>query len=602
LMRAYSACAKPEVAHKVFDKTPERNIVIYNVMIRSYVNNHSFTNAISIYKDMAVSSVAPDHYTLPCILKACSASNDLKLGLQIHCTALKTGLGSTLYTGNGLISMYGKFGDFAGASWVLDEMPYKDVISWNSLIAGYSQNARFEEALKVCERMEFLSLRPDSATMASLLPAVTNTSMENIVLVEKIFSNMSKKELAAWNVMISVYSKNSMSSEAVRIYSEMVASGVEPDVMTIASILPACGDLSAASLGKRIHEYVDVKGFTQNLSVGNALVDMYAKCGCLKEARDVFEAMAIRDVISWTSMISAYGKSGEGKEAVDLFSKMVASGHVPDSVAFVSILSACSHAGLLSEGRRLYKSMIEEYRIVPGLEHFSCMVDLLGRAGDVDEAYDHIKRMPMKPNEKIWGALLNACHVYNNVDIGVIAADRLFQLSPRESGYYVLLSNMYTKGRRWKDASLVRLAMKRNGIKKLPGVSNVEVDNVVHAFLAGDRYHPESDVIYEELEKLLGKIREAGYVPITEAALHDVEEEDKENHLGVHSEKLAIVFALMNTQPGLPIRITKNLRVCEDCHIAVKFISDITQRRITVRDTNRFHHFENGNCSCRDYW
>ncbi|GFQ08686.1 putative pentatricopeptide repeat-containing protein at3g49142 [Phtheirospermum japonicum] len=503
-MRAYAARGKPDITRKVFDEMPERNNVICNVMIRSYVNN------------------------------PCSSLNNSRLGPQIHCSAVKKGLDSALFTGNGLIAMYGKCGNLVNARQVFDEMPVKDIVSWNSMVAGYSQNGR--------------------------------------------------------------------SSDAINLYTQMEARGPEPDAITIASVLPPCGDLSAVSLGKRIHEYIKKKKLCPNLSVENALIDMYAKCGCLKDARNVFDEMRVKDVISWTSMISAYGRSGKGREAMELFSEMRALGIVPDSIAFVSILSACSHAGLLDEGRNYYNIMTEKFKLVPRLEHFTCMVDLLGRAGRVDEAYNHIKNMPMEPNDRVWGALLSACHVYNNVDIGVIAADRLFELAPHQSGYYVLLSNIYAKAGRWKDVTLIRSIMKEKGVKKIPGVSNVEMGGRVHTFLAGDRSHPQTDEIYSELDVLLGRIKGIGYFPKIDSALHDVEEEEKENLLVVHSEKLAIVFAMINSEPGVQIRVTKNLRVCEDCHVAIKFISKVTEREIVVRDTNRYHHFENGVCSCGDYW
>lgn len=316
----------------------------------------------------------------------------------------------------------------------------------------------------------------------------------------------------------------------------------------------------------------------------------------------MFEGMKFWDVVSWTSLISAYGKSGQGRDGVALFSQMLDSGLQPDSIAFVSILSACSHAGLLLEGEHYYKLMTDKYKIVPRLEHYACMVDLKGRAGHINEAFNFIKQMPVEANERIWGALLGACRVYNNMDIGLEAADKLFELAPKQSGYYILLSNIYAKAGRWKDVTTVRSIMKGKGIKKMPGVSNVELNNMVHTFLAGDTSHPQSKEIYEELDILIGKMKEEGYVPETDSALHDVEEEDKENHLVVHSEKLAIVFAIMNTSHGTPIKITKSLRVCGDCHVAAKLISKITQRLIVVRDTNRYHHFQNGVCSCSDYW
>ncbi|CAL5407898.1 unnamed protein product [Camellia sinensis] len=598
LMRAYAACGQPGIARYVFDEIPDRSVVFFNVMIRSYVNNQFYQDALLLYKNMSNYNTNPDHYTFPCVLKACSGSENLRVGIQIHDAAVKVGLNANLFIGNGLIAMYGKCGCLVQARRVLDEMLHRDVVSWNSMVAGYAQNGQFDEALGVCREMVSLSVKPNAGTMASLSPAVTNTSADNVMFVKEMFVKMAKEGLVSWNVMMAAYVNNSMPAEAVGLYSEMEACGLEPDAITIASVLPGCGDLSALLLGRQIHEYVERKRLRPNLSLENALIDMYAKCGCLRDAREVFDGMHGRDVVSWTSMISAYGMNGHGQNAVALFSRMQDSGLTPDPIAFVSILSACSHAGLLDEGQYCYKLMTEEYRLVPRLEHFACMVDLLGRAGRVDEAYNFIKKMPMEPNERIWGALLSACRVYSKMDIGLIAADHLFKLVPEQAGYYVLLSNIYAKAGRWKDVTTIRSIMKNRGIKKMPGVSNVEIDRLVHTFLAGDQSHPQSKEIYEALDVFVGKMKEVGYVPETHSALHDVEEEDKENHLAVHSEKLAIVFAIINTKPGTPIRITKNLRVCGDCHIAIKLISKIAEREIIVRDTNRFHHFQNGVCSC----
>ncbi|KAE9592541.1 putative tetratricopeptide-like helical domain, DYW domain-containing protein [Lupinus albus] len=601
LMRAYAACGEPGLARKVFDEIPERNVVVYNVMIRSYVNNHLYDNALRVFKDVVSGGFSGDNYTYPCVLKACSCSNNLRFGLQLHGAVLKVRLDSNLFVGNGLIALYGKCGRLLEARHVLDEMLSKDVVSWNSMVAGYAQNLRFDDALEICREMEALRQKSDAGTMASLMPAITNTSYDNVLYVREMFLNLENKSLVSWNVMISVHMKNSMPSEAVDLYLQMENGGVERDAITCASVLPACGDLSALLLGKRIHEYAERKKLCPNLLLENALIDMYARCGCLDDARKVFDRMKFRDVASWTSLISAYGTTGQGCNAVELFTEMQKSGLSPDSIAFVAILSACSHSGLLDEGRIYFKQMTDEYNLTPRIEHFACFVDLLGRAGQVDEAYNFIKKMPMEPNERVWGALLSSCRVYSNMDIGLLAADNLLQLAPEESGYYVLLSNIYAKAGRWKEVTAVRSLMKRRRIRKMPGISTFELNNQVHTFLAGDTSHQQSKEIYEELGVLVGKMKELGYVPETDSALHDVEEEDKEYHLAVHSEKLAIVFAILNTQES-PIRITKNLRVCGDCHIAAKLISKIVQREIVVRDTNRFHHFKDGICSCGDYW
>ncbi|KAG6434978.1 hypothetical protein SASPL_106623 [Salvia splendens] len=296
-MRSYAARRRPDSTCKVVDKIPERNSVICNVMIRSYVNNHLYEDAILMYKITLGSEVSPGHYTFLCVLKACSASDNIRFGVQMHSPAVKKGLDLNLFSGNGLVAMYGKCGNLVEARRVFDGMPFRDIVSWNSLVAGYAQNGRFDEALEVCKEMEMLGVRHDSGTMASLSPAVTDTSVENVMFVNRIFVNMDSKELVAWNVMISIYTNHSMSDEAVELYAEMEARGIEADSITIASVLPSCGDLSALSLGKRIHGFVKLKRMQPNLSVENALIDMYAKCGCLVEARRVFEEMRIKDVV-----------------------------------------------------------------------------------------------------------------------------------------------------------------------------------------------------------------------------------------------------------------------------------------------------------------
>ncbi|XP_048496850.1 putative pentatricopeptide repeat-containing protein At3g49142 [Beta vulgaris subsp. vulgaris] len=602
LIRAYAGFGLLGIARYLFDESPERNVIFFNVMIRSYVTHQQYQDALWVFKSMSRLAVRPDHYTYPCALKACSGSENLWVGLQIHAAVYRVGLNLNLFVGNGLIAMYGKCGCLMDARKVVNEMPVRDVVSWNSMVAGYVQRGHFDDALNVCREMELMKLNADAGTMASLLPAVSNTSSDNVVFVEEMFEKMAKKSLVSWNVMIAVYVKNSMAAEAIDLYSQMEASGIEPDGVTFTSILPACGDLSAFSLGMKIHKSVQRKKLLPNLSVENALINMYSKCGCLREAREVFDTMMIRDVVSWTSMISAYGVSGQGQEAVVLFSQMRKECLTPDSIAFVAAMSACSHSGMLEEGQSYYKLMTEEYNITPRVEHYCCMVDLLGRSGKVNEALSFIKEMPIEPNERVWGALLGACRVHSNMSIGLIAADHLFHMVPEQAGFYVLLSNIYAKAGKWKEVSTIRSLMKNKGMNKTPGISNVEHEGQVYTFLAGDRSHPQSKEIYDKLDVLVGKMKEEGYVPETDFALHDVEEEDKEGHLRVHSEKLAIIFALINTRPPTTIRITKNLRICGDCHIAIKLISKITKREILVRDTNRFHTFKNGVCSCGDYW
>ncbi|TKV96094.1 hypothetical protein SEVIR_9G407350v4 [Setaria viridis] len=417
--------------------------------------------------------------------------------------------------------MYARCGRPEDAYRVFDGMQHRDVVSWNAMISGFARAGLFERAVEVFK--EFVALQcsiPDAGTMASILPATGNAKAEDILFVRKAFDEMQFKELISWNAMLAIYGYH---VKAVELFLRMEKDGigVKPDSVTLATILPPCGELSAFSVGKRIHENIKRKMMLPNLLLENALLDMCANCGCLKDAWEVFDSMSARDVISWTSIISADGKHGHGREAVDPFEKMLGQDPEPDSIAFVAVLAACSHAGLLDVGKCYFGSMTSRYHIAPKAEHYICMVDLLGRAGCISEAYDFITTMPIEPNERVWGALLQACRIHSSMDIGVVAADSLFRLVPEQTGYYVLLSNMYARAGRWADVTSVRSVMANKGIKKLPGASIVELGDRLHTFHIGDRYHPQSEMIYQKLDELLGRIRGMGYNPEVEATLHN---------------------------------------------------------------------------------
>lgn len=336
--------------------------------------------------------------------------------------------------------------------------------------------------------------------------------------------------------------------------------------------------------------------------VGTSIVDMYCKCGRVEMARKAFDRMNMKNVKSWTAMVAGYGMHGRAKEAMEVFYEMIRSGDKPNYITFVSVLAACSHAGLLKEGRHWFNRMKSEFNVEPGIEHYSCMVDLLGRAGYLNEAYRLILEMKVKPDFIIWGSLLGACRIHKNVELGEISARKLFQLDPSSCGYYVLLSNIYADAGRWDEVERMRILMKSRGLLKTPGYSIVELKGRVHVFLVGDKEHPQHEKIYEYLDKLNVKLQALGYMPNLTSVLHDVDEEEKGMVLRVHSEKLAVCFGIMNSVPGSVIHIIKNLRICGDCHIAIKFISKAVNREIVVRDSKRFHHFKDGMCSCGDYW
>ncbi|PSS23590.1 Pentatricopeptide repeat-containing protein [Actinidia chinensis var. chinensis] len=413
---------------------------------------------------------------------------------------------------------------------------------------------------------------------------------------------MPNRDLVTWTVMIGAYAECGNARESLVLFDRMREEDVVPDKVAMVTVVNACAKMGAMHKAKLVHEYIGRRDFSLDVILGTAMIDMYAKCGSLDSSREIFDRMREKNVITWSAMIAAYGYHGKGREALDLFPSMLTSGILPNRITFVSLLYACSHAGLVDEGLLIFNSMGDNYSVERDVKHYTCMVDLLGRAGRLDEALDLIENMSVEKDEELWGALLGACRIHNRTEMVEKAAKSLLDLQPQNPGHYVLLSNIFAKAGRWEDVAKIRELMTHRRLKKIPGWTWIEVDNKTHQFSVGDRTHTRSKEIYKMLKTLLEKLELAGYVPDTNFVLHDVDEELKQGMLYTHSEKLAIAFGLISTPEGTPIRITKNLRVCGDCHTFIKYVSAITNRLIVVRDANRFHHFKEGACSCGDYW
>jgi len=390
--------------------------------------------------------------------------------------------------------------------------------------------------------------------------------------------------------------------KALELFQKMQQEGVHPDAVTFVGVLNACASIMALEEGRHAHEQIIRSRCESDFFVRSSLVDMYAKCGSMEDACRVFNIMPSHDVVSWNALLGGFAMHGQHKEALVHFERMCEEGVHPNDITFVCLLSACSHGGFVDEGLRLYALMTTVYRIPAKLEHYTCMVDLLGRAGHLQEAENMIQGMPCKPNAAIWTALLGACRIHGNVEMGERVAKRVLELEPKNAAGFVLLSNLYAATGNLELSESVERQRKERDVKKQPGRTWIEVNDVVHTFVVDDQIHPQVIKIRAELKRLSSLMHAAGYVPDTKFVLHDVEEEEKVFHLCHHSVKLAIAFGLMSNDPGTPLRIVKNLRVCEDCHTSTKFISKIVRRKIIVRDANRFHHFENGVCSCKDYW
>src|SRR5260221_7930 len=333
----------------------------------------------------------------------------------------------------------------------------------------------------------------------------------------------------------------------------------------------------------------------------NNLIKMYSKCGNMNDARSIFDNIQSKDIISWNAMISGYGQNGNGKESIELFKQMEKENVQPDSFTFVSLLNACSHSGLVDEALYYFKSMKNQFQITPNNMHINCIIDTLGRAGRLEEAENIIKEMK-EPDIITWTTLLGECRWNNDIERAERAAENALKLDPQDASIYILLANIYSVAGRWEDEIKVRQRMKENGIEKIPGQTWIEINGKIYTFMVDDKSHENTIEIRSELNRIYNEMKEYGFIPNTTFVTHNMNEEEKENHLCSHSEKLAIGLGLIKTPPGTSLLITKNLRVCPDCHNVTKLISKVSSREITVRDSNRFHHFKNGECSCKDYW
>lgn len=418
----------------------------------------------------------------------------------------------------------------------------------------------------------------------------------------KVFDEMTQRDIAAWNALILGLSQGNQASEAIILFNQMETEGFKPNEVTVLGALSACSHLGAVKAGDEIYRYIKAQKLDLNLQVCNAVIDMYSKCGFVGKACEVFDRISYRNnVVTWNTMIMAFAMHGDGFKALELFEKMCRGGVQPDDVSYLALLSACNHGGLVEEGVKVFNSM-ERHGVKPNVKHYGTLVDLLGRAGRLKEAYDIINSLPMVPDVVLWQSLLGACQIYKDVELAEIVSRKLVEMGSNDCGDFVQLSNIYAAHKRWSDVRKVRDAMKSRDVKKVPGFSYIEVDGVIHKFYTDDKSNTKWREIYAKLDEIRFKIKELGYVAETSYVFHDIGEEEKENQLCYHSEKLAVAFGLISTSNGTPIQVIKNLRICGDCHVVIKYISKIYGREIIVRDRVRFHQFKEGSCSCKDYW
>ena len=641
LIAAYTKESLIHVARHLFDQIPQPDLVSFNTLINAYADRGDTLSALSLFREMREMGLVMDGFTFSGVITACC--NHVGLIRQLHSLAFSSGFDSYVSVKNSLLTYYSKNGILEEAEMVFNGMgeEVRDEVSWNSMIVAYGQHKRGLNALALYRDMVHRGFEIDMFTLASVL--TTFSCVEDLSgglqfhaqsiktgfnknrhvgsgLIDmyakcgagmsesrKVFEEICGSDLVVWNTMISGYAQNKeLSVEALECFRQMQRAGYWPDDCSFVCVISACSNLSSPSQGKQFHALALKSEIPSNqISVNNALVAMYSKCGNLQDARKLFHRMPEHNTVTLNSIIAGYAQHGIGTESLNLFEQMLAAGIAPTSITLVSILSACAHTGRVEEGKKYFNMMKDIFGIEPEAEHYSCMIDLLGRAGKLSEAERLIDTMPFSPGSAAWAALLGACRKYGNMELAEKAANQFLQLEPTNAVPYVMLASMYSAARKWEEAARIRKLMRDRGIRKKPGCSWIELNKRVHVFVAEDNSHPRIKEIHMYLDEMFVKMKRAGYVPdVRWAFVKDDEtgEQEKEIMLAHHSEKLAVAFGLLFTKHGEPLLVVKNLRICGDCHNAIKFMSAIARRKITVRDAYRFHCFEDGRCSCGDYW
>ncbi|KAJ9136131.1 hypothetical protein P3X46_033239 [Hevea brasiliensis] len=635
LVDMYAKVGTLEDAICIFEEIAKPDIVSWNAVIAGCVLRENHHWAIKLFGEMNRLGIYPNMYTISSAFKACAGMGLGELGRQLHSSLIKMDIGSDSFLGVGLIDMYSKCELMTDAQLVFKLMPEKDLITWNAVITGHSQNGEDIDAISLFPLMHKEVVGVNQTTLSTVLKSVAALQADHfcsqihafsvksgfesdnyvanslidaygkcgyIEAATQVFKESPVVDLVAFTSIITAYSQDGQGEEALKLYLEMQYKDIKPDSFLCSSLLNACANLSAYEQGKQIHVPILKFGFMSDIFAGNSLVNMYAKCGSIDDADRAFSEIPQRGIVSWSAMIGGLAQHGHGKEALHLFNQMLIDGVPPNHITLVSVLCACNHAGLVAEAQRYFKSMKKLFGIEPMQEHYACMIDLLGRAGKLNEAIELMNKMPFQANASVWGALLGAARIHKNIDLGQQAAEMLFALEPGKSGTHVLLANIYASVGMWDGVAKMRRLMKDSKLKKEPAMSWIEMKDKVYTFIVGDRSHSRSKEIYAKLDELSELLDKAGYVPMLEIDLHDVELNEKKQLLNHHSEKLAVAFGLIATPPGASIRVKKNLRICLDCHTAFKYICKIVSREIIVRDINRFHHFRDGSCSCGDYW
>lgn len=542
----YAKCDSMSDSQKLFNKLPNPTRQTYNAIIVGYAREDKGLKALEIFQSLQKSYLGFDEISLSGALTACAVIKGHLEGIQLHGLAFKYGLGFNVCVANTILDMYGKCGALREACLIFDEMERRDAVSWNAIIAAHEQNEEVEKTLSLFVSMLQSTMEPDDFTFGSVVKACAgqqalNPGMEihgriiksgmgldwfvgsalvdmyckcgMLVEAEKIHDRIEEQTTVSWNSIISGFSSQKQSENAQRYFSRMLEIGVIPDNFTYATVLDICANLATVELGKQIHAQILKLQLHSDVYIASTLVDMYSKCGNMQDSRLMFEKAPKRDYVTWSAMICAYAYHGLGEDAIKLFEEMQLLNVKPNHTIFISVLRACAHMGYVDRGMQYFQEMQSHYGLDPQMEHYSCMVDLLGRSGQVNEALKIIESMPFEADDVIWRTLLSNCKIPENVEVAEKAANSLLQLDPQDSSAYVLLSNIYANAGIWGEVSKIRSIMKNHKLKKEPGCSWIEIRDEVHAFVVGDKAHPRSEEIYEQTRLLVDEMKWAGDVP-----------------------------------------------------------------------------------------
>ncbi|CAA7401059.1 unnamed protein product [Spirodela intermedia] len=544
LMDMYLKHGRLDSAAAVFEAMPERDVAAWNVMLMGFSQLGSLSRTLGFFRVMRLEGLAPDSITFVPLAQACAAEESLTGARCAHGLAIRAGAAGDVSVANTLISSYSKCGDLGAAESAFSEISTGDrtVVSWNSMIAGYARHGRpadaaacfgemrrwhggppeacaavsllsawaLSTALSEGEKVHSLAIRgglDSDSTVGNALISLYS-KCDDVGAARRCFDGMPERTPVSWSTMIDGYASRGAVPRALELFHAMEASGEKPDGFAVAAILSACGCSGALDLGRSMNGYAFVNGLDSGVVVRNALMDMYMKCGCTAEARSLFDEMPHRTVVSWTTMISGYALNGSFCEALDLFHRMAGSGEPPNCVTFLAVLQACAHGGLLREGCEYFAMMAEVFKLAPRLEHYACVVDLLGRRGRLKDALSFVRSMPLEPDAGVWGALLGACSAHREVELGEHAARRLREMKPRAAASYVPLANAYASRGRWDDVAAVRAAMRWQGARKASGESSLHSGGRLHSFAAQDSCHPEAAFVCDVLRGLDGVMRE----------------------------------------------------------------------------------------------